>query len=294
MYIDNLLEILNYEPMINENSQGIKINYDDFKGICFKNVSFSYEGGTSNSKKEISDFSLNIESGKRIAIVGRNGSGKSTFIKLLLRLYDPQYGTIEMNGCKYSDLNIHSLRSKFSVLFQDYNLYAMTIGENILMEPIISMKQQDLVWEALKFSGLYDKVKNFSNGINTVITKEFHDDGVYLSGGEKQLLSIARAYAFKGSVLVFDEPSSSLDLIHEQQLFEKLLEIGDGKTIITVTHKLYSTIKADMIYFIEDGRIVESGTHDELINLNGRYRKMYDIQLANYNIDSAFVCHEVS
>lgn len=282
MYIDNLLELLNYRPIIDEEGIGLSLQSSDFKNICFRNVSFSYDFEKENGKKVINNLSLNIESGKKIAIVGRNGSGKSTFIKLLLRLYDPHNGTIEMNGHLYKDYNIRSLRSIFSVLFQDYNLYALTIGENILMEHVNSKEQEELVWEALKFSGLYDKVKKMENGINTVITKEFDNSGVYFSGGEKQLLSIARAYAFKGTVLIFDEPSSSLDVIFERLFFNKLMELGNDKTVIYVTHNLEATLNADIIYYIEDGSIVEEGTHNELIDLNGKYRVMFDAQQNKY------------
>lgn len=287
MYIDNLLEVLNYKPKVKVNNSGICIDNSDFKKICFKNVSFKYEENNSNV---LSDISLSIESGKKVAIVGRNGSGKSTFIKLLLRLYDPQYGIIEMNGNRYPDLDINSLRGKFSVMFQDYNIYALTIGEIILMESVTSKKQETLVWDALKFSGLYDKVSKLNNGIHTAVTREFDNDGVYLSGGEKQLLSIARAYASKGSILVFDEPSSSLDIFFEQQLFSKLRAMGENKTVIFITHKLYSTVDADIIYFFEDGRIIEAGTHNELIKLKGKYKKMYDTQLMQYGLDVAYNC----
>ena len=287
LYIDNLLEVLNYKPKVKVKKPGISIDNCNFNKISFKNVSFKYED---NNGCVLSDISLSIESGKKVAIVGRNGSGKSTFVKLLLRLYDPQYGIIEMNDNRYCDLDIKSLREKFSVMFQDYNIYALSIGEIILMEAVTNKKQETLVWDALKFAGLHDKVSKLSKGIHTAVTREFDNDGVYLSGGEKQLLSIARAYASKGSVLVFDEPSSSLDVFFEQQLFSKLRAMGKNKTVIFITHKLYSTVDADIIYFFETGRIIESGTHSELIKLKGKYRNMYDTQLTQYKLDFVNNC----
>lgn len=275
LYINNILEVLNFKSIINDSNNRIMDN-EDFRNICFRNVNFSYD---QYSKDVLKNISLEIQLGKKIAIVGRNGSGKSTFIKLLLRLYDPQSGIIEINNKKYTDLNINTLRANFSVMFQEHNLYSLTIAENILMVPIECKEQEDLVWESLKFSGLYDKVKKLEDGINTIVTKEFDNKGIYFSGGEKQLLSIARAYASSRSVFVFDEPTSSLDAIFEKELFSKLKKIGEDKTVIFITHKLYTTIDADVIYFFEDGSIIESGTHEELINLKGKYYNMFNIQI---------------
>lgn len=280
LYISNLLEVLNYKPLINETAEGICIDNNDVSNIVYKNVKFRYVG---NSRDTLSNVNITIEQGKKIAIVGRNGSGKSTFVKLLLRLYDPQEGIVEINNLNYRNLDVKSLRSKFAVVFQDYNLYAVSIAENILMDSMNSEDQEKLVWEALKFSGLYDKVKNMKNGINTILTKEFDNEGVYLSGGEKQLISIARAYAAKASVLVFDEPSSSLDVYFEQQLFKKLSDLGKSKTVIYITHKLNATVNADLIYFFENGEITESGSHYELLKKNGNYKMMYETQIVGFN-----------
>lgn len=278
LYIDNLMDVLNYQPKIFEDNSGIKL--DDFESISFKNISFSY---VDNSKCILTNISLSINKGMKVAIVGRNGSGKSTLIKLLFRLYDPQCGIAKMNAINYKDININSLRTKFGVMFQDSNMYSLTIAENILMESINCKEQEDLVWDALRFSGLYEKIKKLDTGINTILTKEFDNDGIYLSGGEKQLLFIARAYALKRSILIFDEPSNSLDVFFEHQLFNKLRNIGKDKTVIFITHNLYSTVDADIIYFLEDGKIIEKGTHNELINLNGKYKDMYEIQLTRYS-----------
>lgn len=278
LYIDNLLEVLEYKPKIENYNKSTKDLTNRFQNITYEKVYFSYD-----TKNVLSDININIEAGQKIAIVGRNGSGKSSFMKLLLRLYDPQYGKIEINGINYIELDTSKLRSNFAVMYQNYNLYALTIGENILMEPIVNKEQEEMVWESLKFSGLYEKVKLLKDGINTVITKEFNNDGIYLSGGEQQMLSIARAYASKGSILVFDEPSSSLDVIFEQQLFSKLLMMGQNKTIIFITHKLYSTVDADKIYFFEEGRIIEAGSHKELLGINGKYKNMFESQVKRYN-----------
>lgn len=279
-YINDLNEFLNYEPLIKDNANGFMIYKEQMLHIKLQHVDFSYPNAP--GKLVLKDVSLNIDRGSKIAIVGMNGSGKSTFLKLLLNLYYPDKGDILCNDISYKTFNAKSLRSAFGVVFQDFQIFDITISENILMREVQCKADNDLVWKALEFSGLSDKIRSLEKGIHSNVTHEFDDDGVYLSGGELQKLAIARAYAQNANILIFDEPSSSLDPFAETQLMNKLYQLGNGKTVISVSHRLLSTISADHIYFIHDGRILEHGTHDVLMKLHGKYYEMFQLQSDKY------------
>ena len=173
------------------------------------------------------------------------------------------------------------MRTKFGVVFQDFQNFAVTVADNILCKEYNSEKDNSVINSALLESGLMEKVLSLPNGILSMITKEFDDKGVVLSGGENQKLAIARALAKKCDILVFDEPSSSLDPLAEYELNQKIMKIADDKTLIIVSHRLYTTKDVDKILFLEDGRVVEEGTHDELMKLSGKYAKLYNIQNGN-------------
>jgi ATP-binding cassette subfamily B protein len=278
--IGYLEEILNIESVIQENKDGIKLNDSKPVRLSFKNVSFAYP---SNPEQTVlNGVTLDIEKGKKLAIVGYNGSGKSTFVNLLLYLYKENAGEILCDGYSYDRYNTESLRGAFSVVFQDFQIFAISIAENILLHEVNSAEDEKTVWDALKFSGLLDKVKSLENGIHSVITKEFDEDGVFLSGGESQKLAIARAYARNSSVLVFDEPSSSLDPLAEHEIFSKLLALGKDKTVIYISHRLSSVVDADEIVLFDNGEIAEKGTHAQLMKLGGKYFEMFNLQAEKY------------
>lgn len=239
---------------------------------------FSY-----GDKEVLKDINLKIKKGEKIAIVGENGAGKTTFVKLLLRLYDPQNGAVLYNGIDYRDLYPMSIRGKIGAVFQEFEAYAFSVAENVLLRKVINNHDEELVIEALKFSGLYSKIENLSEGINTMVTKEFDENGVIFSGGERQKLAIARAYAANYDLLILDEPSSALDPLAEAEMYEKMINLGKDKTLIFISHRLSTTVKADKIYLFDNGKIVESGTHEELMkNENSKYKYMFDVQAKNY------------
>lgn len=251
---------------------------NDFKTLDINNVSFSY-----GEKQALTDVKLSIKKGDKIAIVGENGAGKTTLVKLLLRLYDVSDGNIEYNRTDYRSIRPKAIRQRIGAAFQEFELYAFTIAENVLMRKVENEDDETLVINALKFVGLYDKVKNFEKGIYTPVTKEFDKEGVELSGGEKQKLALARVFAADYDLIILDEPNSKLDPLAEADLYEKMMKLGDDHTLIFISHRLSTTIKADKIYLFANGRIIEEGTHKQLMNIpDGKYKYMFDIQSQNY------------
>lgn len=255
-----------------------KEKVDSFESLEIKDVDFSYLG----HKNQLDHINLDIKKGEHIAIVGANGAGKTTLVKLLLRLYDPKCGNITYNGKDYKDLDIISLRSKVGAVFQNVETYAVSIAENILLRKPKDEKDYAIIDEALKFSGLGDFVKTLKDGINTEISREFNNQGIVFSGGLNQRLAIARGYAQNYELFILDEPSSALDPIAETEVYKNMLAMGKDKTIIFISHRLTTTVNADKIYLFDDGKIIEEGTHEELMKHNGLYRKMFVSQSKKY------------
>ena len=254
----------------------------DFNKLSVKNISFSYEKKGDNSFKAINDVSMEISKGEKIAIVGINGAGKTTLVKLLLRLYDVDEGSIIINDQDYKQINTKSLREKVGAVFQNIEVYAVTIAENVLLREVKGQEDIDLVNKALEFSGLYEYVYSLPDNINTKVTREFHRQGIIFSGGQMQKLAIARGYAQDYQLFILDEPSSALDPIAEAKVYNNMLELGKNKTMIFISHRLTTTVNADKIYLFENGAILEQGTHEQLMNLNGQYKKMFESQAIKY------------
>lgn len=278
LYIDNLREILNYQSQIENSKSQIDIP-KHFDKISFDDVSFSYFGSENNVLKNVS---FNFSQNQKIAIVGTNGSGKTTLIKLLTRLYDPIKGKITVDGRDIKQFDVHKYRQMFGLCFQDYRIYAMTIKENILMRKSVDERDIEKIENVLKQVGLYEKIRSLPNYLDTMLTREFDNSGVFLSGGETQKLVLARALVSDAQVLVLDEPSSALDPIAEYEINKIILETVKDKTVILISHRLSSTVDADMIYYMKDGIISEQGNHSALIALNGEYANMFNIQAKKY------------
>lgn len=248
--------------------------------IRFVNVSFAYH----EKNYVINNLNLELPFGKKIALVGENGSGKSTFVKLLLGLYQPTAGEIT-----YYFKNIQgSCKCLFSSMFQDFQVYALSLAENIY--PLYEAGDTAKIMEAVQFSELEQKISTLSNGIDSQVTKEFTNEGIYFSGGEKQKLALARAYANNKPILILDEPSSNLDPVAEQKILEKINHLISNRTVILVTHNLVNTRTADMVYYFEKGQIVECGTPEELVRANGRYWAMLNLQLKQLGRICSFDC----
>lgn len=260
-----------------EGKNGIEV-LKDFEELKVNNVSFSYD-----ENKVLMDVSLYIKKGEKIVIVGENGAGKTTLVKLLLRLYDASCGEITYNGISYKDINTSSLRKKVGAVFQNSEVYSVSVAENVLLRKCTSKEDEDLVIEALKFSGLYDYVMTLEEGINTMVTREFYRRGTIFSGGQIQKLAIARGYAQNYNLFILDEPSSALDPIAETKMYHNMLELGKDKTLVFISHRLSAAVNADRIYLFEHGRVIEYGNHEELMkNENGTYRKMFESQSEKY------------
>ncbi len=275
MFINNFRSFLDYEEQIPEDQDG-DIPDKEFESLEFRNVSFSYK-----EEETIKDLSFVITKGQTGALVGHNGAGKTTIIKLLLRLYDPTCGTIYYNGKDIREYNLKAYREVFATTFQDFQIFGMTVKENVLMGRHYENEEERVV-NALKKAGVYDKVMTLEAGIDAIMTKEFDAEGVVLSGGESQKLAVARTFVKDAPMKIFDEPSSALDPIAEYELFRNIIKEGSDHTMLFISHRLSSVKNCDKVFMLEKGRLIEEGTHAELIAANGSYAQMYKKQAMNY------------
>ena len=277
MYINLFKEFINYEPKISEDQDGLPLT-DGLYEFEFKNVSFQYNGQDGYSLKNIN---MTIKNGEKIAIVGHNGAGKTTFIKLLLRLYDVTEGVILMNGIDIREYNLSAYRKLFGTMFQDYKIFAFSIAENIKMDTV---NEEDLpnITYALEETGILQKVMRLKNALNSNLTKEFDENGVIFSGGETQKIALSRLYAGNRPIAILDEPSSAIDPIAEEEMFSNMMRICKEKTTIYISHKLSTVVSADRIYLFDNGSIPEMGTHSELLEKKALYENMFRKQAEKY------------
>lgn len=258
-------------------------NHNDSNVYCkpfdieFNNVFFTYP----NSGFSLKNFSFHINKGETIGIVGVNGAGKTTLTKLLLRLYDVDSGEIYINGTNIKDLNLMSLREHIGYSPQSPNLYSMSFRQNLSLYGEQQFESEKDLLDAFEFERIFDK---FHGDVNSQVTKQFDANGIMLSGGEIQKLSIARTYEKKFGLLIFDEPTSALDPISEKEMMDMIYQRANTSTTIIIAHRMSTIKKADRIIVLENGTIIESGTHTELIELNGKYKEMYYVQGENYQL----------
>ena len=244
----------------------------------FRNVSFRYPKA---EKYALENLSIKINAGERLAVVGLNGAGKSTFIKLLLRLYEPTEGEIFLNGVNVKEYSKRSYYRAFAPVFQDVELFAFPLAENVSMQ---SPENTDkaLAEKCLTDAGMGDKLSELPDGVSTEILKIIHDDGVDLSGGEKQKLALARALYKNAPVVVLDEPTAALDALAESRLYNDFDKLIGGKTAVYISHRLSSTQFCQNVAMFKDGRLEEYGTHEELMEKDGAYAEMFRIQAQYY------------
>ena len=243
--------------------------------VEFKNVSFGYV----NARFSIENLNLHVKPGQRIAIVGENGAGKTTLTKLLLRLYDVTDGAVLINGKDIREYDVHQLRLHTGVVFQDIRILAMSLRDNITAYH--SVPDEKLI-EILDRLDLGDILKKANGNLDTMVSREFTEDGIALSGGEAQKLMIARLFTGPFGLLILDEPSSALDPLAEDRLMKDLLDVSNTATTIMIAHRLSTVRNFDVIYHLENGKIIESGTHDELMAAQGKYYEMFIKQGQNY------------
>lgn len=274
LWVQNMRDFLNYETKIVSGD----IEPDDFESLEFRNVSFRYEG---NDKNTLNNISFKINKGETFAVVGHNGAGKTTLSKLIMRLYDVTEGEILYNGINIKEYDLAKYREKFASVFQDYRIFAMTVAENVLIEEV-DENNIDRANKALIQSGVHKKIQTLPEKENTILTREFDNQGALLSGGESQKVTIARMFAKKFEVAILDEPSSALDPVAESKMYDALMEGTKGKTVFYISHRLSSATRSDRILVFSKGRLAESGTHDELMALGGEYNEMFTLQASGY------------
>jgi ATP-binding cassette, subfamily B, bacterial len=279
LFLTTLYEFLNLEPNVKESPNPLTVPMPLKEGISFENMGFCYPG---QETRVLEDINLHISTGQMIAIVGENGSGKTTLIKLLCRLYDPTEGKITFDGIDLRDLNILDLRKEISVVFQDYMHYNLTARENIWLSSVDKPLDTNDILRAAEFSGANLVIDRLDNGYETILGKWF-EDGAELSIGEWQKIAISRAFFRDSQLIILDEPTSSLDPKAEDEVIKKFRQLAANKTAVIISHRLSTVKKADCIYFMKNGKILEYGNHEGLMDLNGEYAQLFKIQSQHYN-----------
>ena len=275
LFFENLRSFFDYEPKITDG----ELEAGEFETLEAKNISFKYPTA---EKKSIDNISFKISKGETVAVVGINGAGKSTLVKLLLRFYDVDEGEILYNGINIKEYKVESYRNAFATVFQDYKNFAVSVFENVMCREC-SEDDKEKARRALEQSDVWEKINAFKNGGDTVLTREFEEDGAGLSGGENQKVSTARLFARDFQIAILDEPSSALDPVAEYKMYENLVEATKEKTIIYISHRLSSAVLSDKIYVLDSGRIIESGKHASLMANGGKYSEMFALQASSYN-----------
>ena len=280
-------------PSADDKAQTIPIPPADKYTFEFKNVSFKYRG---QEKYALKNVNLTLHAGEKLAVVGLNGAGKSTFIKLLLRLYDVTEGCILMNGTDIRKFDRKEYYELFAPAFQDVMVFAFPVAENVSMkEPFNTDKAE--AEKMLRLAGLGDKLDKLKKGVDTELLKVLYDDGVDLSGGEKQKLALARALYKKSKIIVLDEPTAALDALAEFRLYQSFNELVGDRTAVYISHRLSSTRFCDRVAMFKDGEMVEIGTHDSLMEADGAYADMFRVQAQYYVEDKDIFdvpCQEVT
>jgi ATP-binding cassette, subfamily B, bacterial len=278
MFITDLLEFFGLKPKVFSKPGALAAPRPIRRGFEFQDVSFAYPGQT---RLVLSDVSFKLEPTERIALVGENGQGKTTIVKLLTRLYDPIGGRILLDGVDLREYDLDDLWREIGVIFQDFMRYDLTARENIAIGRIEDEQNIFRVRSAAHKSLAEDVVRKLPNGYDQILGRRF-EGGVDLSGGEWQKIALARAYLRDAQVLVLDEPTAALDAKSEHEVFQRFAELTKGKMALLISHR-FSTVKmADRILVLEGGRIAEQGPHDELLRNRGRYAEMFELQAASY------------
>ncbi len=276
LYVDKIRNFLKIEPKI-ISAENLPLPEKPAE-IELRNVSFGY------SEKDgyiLKNINMKIDPCRKIAIVGYNGAGKTTLIKLIMRLYDPCEGEILLDGVNIKKYNVEEYRRKIGTVFQDFKIFAATVKENVLLDFEGKGEDKEVI-NAIEKSGFAERLETLPGGLSTNLTTEFEDDGVNLSGGEGQKLAIARVFYKNANLIILDEPSSALDPIAEYHLNHSMLTAAENKSVVFISHRLSTTRIADHIYMLEKGRIIESGSHSELLGSGGKYAEMWKVQAGQY------------
>ena len=281
MYIDKIRAFLSYEPKIKlEEGEPVPVGNGE---LTLDHVSFKY---SEKGRTVLDDISLTVKPGEHIAIVGYNGAGKTTLIKLLMRLYDPTSGTISYCGANVKNYKPSDYHKRIGVVFQDYQMFGANLAENVVMDDLSKEEIEEhspQITAALTSAGFEHKLNHLPDRLFTQVTTEFDKKGVDFSGGESQKVAISRAFYKNADILIMDEPSSALDPIAEYELNKAMETAAKEKTVFYISHRLSTTRDADRIIMLERGRIIEEGTHAQLLKRNGKYAEMWNAQAGKYN-----------
>ena len=271
-----LQEFMDIEPEV-EKSGTLKPSNNPKIEFC--GVSFRYPNA---EQYVLKDCSFIIEPHEKIGLIGLNGAGKSTIIKLMFRFYDPEDGCIKLDGVDLKEYDIYAVRKVFGVLFQDYVTYCLPLREIIALSDFDERFNDEKLKKACDISGASEVIKDWENGYDSVLGRYYADNGKDLSGGQWQLVGLARAYFKDSEYMILDEPSASLDPISEDRIFEQLYHLSEDKSSVTISHRLSNTTLADKILVIGDGHIIEQGSHFELLKQNGKYADLFNLQASKY------------
>jgi ATP-binding cassette, subfamily B, bacterial len=279
LFLTDLLEFFAVKPKVFSKPRAIPAPKPIKQGFEFKNVSFAYPG---SPRKILDNVSFTLEPGSRIALVGENGQGKTTIVKLLTRLYDPTAGQILLDGVDLREYDLESLWKEIGVIFQDFTRYEMTASDNIAVGQIEERNNVFRIRSAANKSLAEKVIRRLPHGYNQTLGVRF-EGGVDLSGGEWQKLALARAYLREAQLLILDEPTAALDGRSEHEVFERFAELTTGKMALLISHRFSTVRMADRILVLEGGKIAEQGHHDQLVRTTGgRYAQMFELQAANY------------
>ncbi|MCI8563672.1 MAG: ABC transporter ATP-binding protein [Lachnospiraceae bacterium] len=290
VYMNNLE---NFLAMQTEEKDDRRKVMGELGDISVNHLNFTYTGA---DMPVIQDLSLQIKKGERIALVGENGAGKTTFVKLLMGLYPVSKGSILIDGVDIGEYNSKDYHSHFGTVFQDLQVFALPLSHNVLMKEPENEEERQLVIQSLEKAQFGETLRKLPQGIDTILTKEFDDNGLVCSGGQAQKVAIARVFAKNPDIVILDEPSSALDPIAEYNMYRNMMQVSEGKTVFFISHRMSSARIADRIFFLEQGHVAESGTHNELMAQDGKYAKMFRLQAKNYrdkNLQESLLAREV-
>jgi ATP-binding cassette subfamily B protein len=278
LFLTDLLAFFAMEPAVKSKPNGLRVPRPIAQGFEFQEVSFVYPG---TSRRVLDRFSFALRPGERVALIGENGQGKTTVVKLITRLYDPTEGRILLDGVDLREYDLADLHAEMGVIFQDFMRYEMTARENIAVGRVeMDHKPEEIEYAAEK-SLASSVVAKLPGGYDQMLGRRF-EGGVDLSGGEWQKLALARAYLRNAQLLILDEPTASLDARSEFEVFERFAELTFGKMALLISHRFSTVRMADRIVVLEAGRLVEEGSHDQLVRLGGRYAAMFEMQASSY------------
>jgi len=278
LFLTDLLQFFAVRPKVRSKPGALPAPRPIREGFEFRNVSFAYPG---NSRLVLDSLNFRIEPGQRIALIGENGQGKTTIVKLLTRLYDPVSGQILLDGVDLCEYDIEDLSREIGVIFQDFMRYEVSAAENIAMGRVEERHHLEKLESAARKSLADAVIRRLPRGYEQILGRRF-EGGVDLSGGEWQKVALARAYLRDAQLLVLDEPTASLDARSEHEVFQRFAELTHGKMALLISHRFSTVRMADRIVVLENGRITEEGSHSRLMALGGRYSEMFELQAASY------------